>query len=334
MHLKSGLDALTMEAAVLGGAVLGCGGGGKLEDGLYLGEQAINQNAAGINQLASLPEPALVAAIMPVHSSGTDTQTIRPYQAHRAIQMLQDALGMEVQALMNGGLGAVDSIIGWELGGFLGVPLLNCGIAATHHPVSLRNLIAHWQELAPQDSFILSLVGRNGTGQEHLLEGYPAELQRLLCQVPLSEKESYVAAAGPLPPRNSQEGMQLSQISHTLQVGQVMLSVNELDGEATVAALQELFSWQFSTFATVTGMRWHGQSRSAYGQIDLRDVDNRHLQLIYSHRYRELRVNGQPAAAFPDLISTLGIRGTPITGEEVFMGQDLYVMTVPYREQE
>ena len=38
MNLKTSLDALTMETAVLGGAVLGCGGGGKLEDGLYLGE--------------------------------------------------------------------------------------------------------------------------------------------------------------------------------------------------------------------------------------------------------------------------------------------------------
>ena len=34
MEVKIGLDSLTMEATVLGGVVLGCGGGGKLEDGL------------------------------------------------------------------------------------------------------------------------------------------------------------------------------------------------------------------------------------------------------------------------------------------------------------
>lgn len=60
--------------------------------------------------------------------------------------------------------------------------------------------------------------------------------------------------------------------------------------------------------------------------IELRDVENRNLSLTYSQRYLELAENGRQTAAFPDLIVTLGILGTPLTGEEVFIGQDLYLM--------
>jgi hypothetical protein len=48
--------------------------------------------------------------------------------------------------------------------------------------------------------------------------------------------------------------------------------------------------------------------------------------LTYKQRYLKLMENGVQTAAFPDLMITLGIMGTPLTGEEVFIGQDLYLL--------
>ena len=76
----------------------------------------------------------------------------------------------------------------------------------------------------------------------------------------------------------------------------------------------------------MTEINWQGQGQDAYGVIELRDVDNRQLALTYSQRYLELLENGIQTAAFPDLIITLGTLGTPLTGEEVFIGQDLYLL--------
>ncbi len=328
MALISNLDTLTMEAAVLGGAVLGCGGGGKLEDGLYLGELAAAQGGAHLSEAAALPSRAVTAVIMPVHTSDSDTHQIHPRQAHRAVQMLQDDLGLDIQALVNGGLGAVDTVFGWELSGFLGVPLLDGGIPAAYHPASLSNLLSFWQETAAAQTFSVSLAGRfvNGQGHhEHRWRGRPAELQQLLSSLPIMEKESYAAAAGPLLPTAVHPAL----VSRALHVGQVMLAANEDGGEATVAALQELLPWDFSTFATVTRISWQGEGQETTGRIELRDLDNRQLQLIYSQRYTELTVDGRLTAVFPDLIITLGTLGTPLTGEEVFMGQDLHLIVVP-----
>ena len=102
-----------------------------------------------------------------------------------------------------------------------------------------------------------------------------------------------------------------------------------MGGKAAIVALQAILPGQFSTFATVTEINWYGQGQETYGRIKMLDVANRHLQLTYSQRYRQLTVDGRQRAAFPDLIITLGILGTPLTGGEVFMGQDLYLMVVP-----
>lgn len=103
-------------------------------------------------------------------------------------------------------------------------------------------------------------------------------------------------------------------------------SANEESGEAAVAAVQQTLPCKFSTFATVTHINWQGEGQNAQGTIELRDINNRHLVLTYKHRYLELMENGTKTAAFPDLVITLGTLGTPLSGEEVFIGQDLYLL--------
>ena len=333
MNLKTSLDALTMETTVLGGAVLGCGGGGKLEDGLYLGQLATAQGGACLIDPAALSDQANVAVVMPVHTSGCDTHQIRPTQTHRAVELLQDELEMATSAplstgisgLINGGLGAVESMIGWELSGFLGVPLLDSGIPSVDHPASLHNLLMFLQETAVTQAFTISLTSL-AKQQEHVWRGRPSELLQHLVHLSTAEKKSYVAAVGPMPQVVLRSEKKPTSMSHALQVGRTVLAANDNGGEGVVAALQTSLPIQFSTFATVTEISWHEQGQDTYGHISMLDDANRHLQLTYNQRYTQLIVDGQQIAVFPDLIITLGILGTPLTGEEVFMGQDLYLL--------
>lgn len=335
MAFKARLDTLTMETAVLGGAILGCGGGGKLEDGLYLGELATAQGGGQLVNLGSMPTHSNLAVVAPVHSSSSDTRQISPRQAHHAVEMLQSELATNIDGLVNAGQGAVDSIIGWELSGFLAVPLLDTALPATYHSVPLRNLFLYWLETAASETFTTCLVGRvnrNSGDRDFVWRDKPAGLLQKLDDLPNGDFESYVAVAGPLPHSAAADHGRFAIISRTLQVGEAVIAVNEDGGEATVAALQRILPCRFSTFATVTQISWQGYGQDAYGKIELHDVDSRHLSLTYSQRYVELLENGQQTAAFPDQIITLGILGTPLSGEEVFIGQDLYLIVAQPEE--
>jgi len=183
MNLKTRLDSLTMETAVLGGAVLGHGGGGKLEDGLYLGESTTAQGGAYLIDPQALSAPGYLAIAGLVHSSGMDTRQISPRQAHHAIEMLQSETKTAITGLINAGVGAVDSILGWELSGYLAVPLLDLGLPATYHPDPLHNLLQFLADSAASQTFTVVLAGRFQQGsvhRQHLWRGSPSELQRKL----------------------------------------------------------------------------------------------------------------------------------------------------------
>jgi DUF917 family protein len=320
-----------MEATVLGGAVLGCGGGGKLEDGLNLGEWVSSQGGACLLSRSNLSTQETAAVVILVHTSGSHTQQIHPTQIHQAVDMLQNESNLAISGVVNGGQGGVESLIGWELSGYLDVPLLDAGIPPRYHPSALRNLLEFWQETAMTETFIISLAGglEQGRGQKEMIwRGRPFELLQRLENLSSAEGESYVAAAVVLPKTIFESKNFYSPISHALQVGQTMLSVNDHGGEEIIAALQTIMPCQFFTYATVRDIEWHGQGQDRYGDILMLDVENRHLHLNYCQRYRKLTVDGRRRAVFPDLVVTLGILGTPLTGEEVFIGQDLYLMVV------
>jgi DUF917 family protein len=316
-----------MESVVLGGAILGCGGGGKLEDGLYLGESATAQGSAHLVEPNTLSMPGQLAIVGLVHSSSKDTHQVSPRQAHHSIELLQSALDEPIIGLINAGAGAVDSILGWELSSYLSVPLLDMGLPATYHPLPLRNLLLFWAETAASETFTIALaghVGQTATPRQHLWQGNPAQLQRKLDEFPADKPESYVFAAGALLSPKLITSCRLHTINNTIQIGKTIVATNDDGGEATFAAAQDLLPCKAATFATVTQISW--QAQDAHDVIELRDAHNRQLLLTYSQRYLELSEDGKQAAAFPDLIITLGTLGTPLAGEEVFIGQDIYLI--------
>ena len=240
MNLKISLDTLTMETAVLGGAVLGSGGGGKLEDGLYLGELATTRGGAQLVDAKSIPGQANLAVVGAVHSSGSDTRQISARQAHQAIEMLQSELKTNIAGLVNGGMGAVDSIIGWELSDFLAVPLLNAALPATYHPVPLHNLLLYWLETAASETFAVCLAGRSKQvdgERSYLWRGSPAKLIGTLADLPAGDLDSYAAAAGPLPLSALIAHGRSGLISRTLQVGEAVVAANEEEGERQLLPL-------------------------------------------------------------------------------------------------
>lgn len=328
MNLKTRLDSLTMESVVLGGAILGCGGGGKLEDGLYLGESATAQGSAHLVEPAILSIPAPIAIVGLAHHSSIDSHQISPRQAQHTVERLQSELKAPIAGLINAGAGAVDSILGWELSAYLSVPLLDLGLPAVYHPFPLDNLLRFLAETAASETLTVALTGRFGqdTGpRQHLWRGSPAQLQKKLENLPDYTGSCVFAATILLSPALVSHSCS-HIMNNTIQIGKALIAANDDGGEAAVAAVQDRLACKFSTFATVTQISWHGQGRDAYGLIELRDAHNRQLLLSYSQRYIELLENGKRLSAFPDLIITLGTLGTPLTGEEVFIGQDIYLI--------
>lgn len=329
MALKARLDTLSMESAVLGGAVLGGGGGGQLETGLRLGQHAAERGAPALVDLDSLPFQANLAVISVFHTSAVATNTILPGHSHRALELLQDNCHQTIAGLVNGGYGAVNTLIGWDLAGSLQIPFVDAGISSRLHLEPTYNLLECWSDYS--GILTLTIVGTPSSVKhrvETTCQGTPQELGRFLNQIATQFEGSFAAVIGPVPKQWLAAHGASGVVSAALSVGRVMIEAEEKGGPAIVAAVSRILGGQSIAFGTVVGQEQQTQGREVYRLIWLRDESNRLLELKWQHRYASLAVDGKKVATFPQLIVTLGSKGTPLTGEEVSDGQEIYIISV------
>lgn len=319
------LDTYTSEMAVLGGAVLGGGGGGKLETGLCL-SQAINDMAsAKLQRLAAVPATENLVILATFRASGVEGSFHCPPPHEQAIELLQRNTGLEIAALINCGSGAVDSLVGWTQAIRIGVPLLDVTYNPDIHPSPLVGLIME----NPQLPF--AIVGDKQDEQEFELFSPRTSplLFRMLCDNALATETNIAVAVGPVSPMQAQRWGAEGRISLSLRLGKAMLERAEDDGQRTAEVIAQELNTDILLFCVITDLVWQGEGDKAYGIVYLRDERNRTLELVFWHRYIALDFQGKRLAAFPDFIVTLGIKGTPLSADEVCKGQEVYIVVAP-----
>jgi len=327
---KTILDALTSEMAVLGGAVLGGGGGGKLEAGLRLGQLAVELGDATLIDLDSLPPQANLVAIATFSTSAMERTLYRLLYYTRAIELLRANTGTKIAGLVNCGSGAVDTLLGWGQATLLGIPLVDVAFDQSIHPSAVMGLIKLGRDDGvPLPLTIVSDDRRSDQRLEIFLQGAPQLLIHTLQQDATRSGGSLALAIGPFPQRWIRERGSPYSVSRAIEVGKVMMQVADDGGRATADAVSHALGGQLVAFGAITDMVWRSTGSRAYGIIHIRDTENRPLELAFWHRYVALDVAGQRVATFPDLIVTLGAKGTPLSGTEVSKGQDVYLVVVP-----
>jgi len=99
------IDAEWVEAAVLGGAILGGGGGGSLEEGRHLGRLALELGRPTILNLDQLPDDALILTVSAVGAPSTNQHPIISHYV-KCVQTIIEHLGA-VGGLMTNELGGL-----------------------------------------------------------------------------------------------------------------------------------------------------------------------------------------------------------------------------------
>lgn len=326
------LDALTSEMAVLGGAVLGGGGGGKLETGLRLGQLAVELGEATLVELDSLPPQANLVALATFSASAVEEPSYRPRYYNLAIELLAANTGVEIAGLVNCGSGAVNTLVGWAQAALLGTPLVDVVFDQSAHPSAVMGLIERGiEDGGPLPVAIVSDDQRSGQRLEIFSRGASQLLVRMLQQDVAGSGRNFALTIGPFSPRWIREQGSLHLVSRAVDIGRAMIRAADDGGQATADAVARALGGQVIAFGAITGIMWQGAGSRAYGVIHLRDQENRPLELVFWHRYIALDVAGRRVATFPDLIVTLGAKGTPLSGEEVCKGQEVYVVVTPGR---
>ena len=319
------LKSYTPEMAVLGGAVLGSGGGGRLEAGLCISQEIADMTGVALRDAADYSPHDEFVILSLFRVSGLEGLLQCPPPHHQAIELLQKNTGMKIAGIIPGGHGAVDSLVGWIEAQRSDIPLVDAVLNPFLHPSPLKALI---QQKMPS---AFAFVGDATQGDKLKLFSPSATplLLQILYQHALAERISIAVAIGPISNAQLHLWGRMGRIRQELELGRAMIEKAEDEGEKTVAVIKEQMPESFHLFCVITDIHSKGNGEHRYLHILLRDEENRFVEIFFWHRYIALSVQRQQIAFFPDGIAILGIKGTPLGGNELGEGQEVFVVVMP-----
>ncbi|WP_328286002.1 DUF917 family protein [Brevibacillus agri] len=89
-----------LEAAVYGGAVLGGGGGGWIEDGLETGRLALEVGSPLLVTADEMNDDDLLATVALVGAPAAENQYVKPIHYVRALQLLEKTIGQPIKGII------------------------------------------------------------------------------------------------------------------------------------------------------------------------------------------------------------------------------------------
>jgi DUF917 family protein len=320
-----------VEAAVRGGSVYAAGGGGWADHGRMLGYAAVaigKPELITIDELDDLDWVATAAAIgAPASTTPWEMQGV---DYVKAVELLQDALGEKVSALMIGQNGKSSTLNGWLPSAILGTKVLDAVGDVRAHPTGDMGSIGMANS---PEQMIQTAVGGNRAENRYIelvVRGATAKVSPILRTAADMSGGFIASCRNPLRASYVRENAALGGISLALALGEAIIEADGKGGHAVIDAITKTTNGAILTEAEVTGKSVvYTKEAFDVGTITLGRGD-RAVTLHVMNEYMAVEdAGGQRLATFPDIISTLSPEGEPMSVGQIEVGMRIFLLHVP-----
>lgn len=333
MASKMVLDYEDLEAAVLGGAVLGGGGGGSMEWGRKLGRLALELGTPELIDLKDLPEEATLLTVSAVGAPAARTAYVRPVHYIRAVELFIKFTGEQIGGLISNECGGLASVNGWIQAAALGIPLVDAPCNGRAHPTGLMGSMG-LHKVAGYISQQAAVGGdpRTKSYVEVFVSGWLDVSASLVRQASVQAGGLVAVARNPVTVRYARENAAKGALSQCIRVGRAMLAAREKGPWQALEAAAEALRGKVVFTGRVASV-----SLETVGGFDVGKVivqgDHKLAELTFWNEYITLEVDDRRIGTFPDLLTTLDVNtGLPVSSAEVSEGQDIAILHVSRNE--
>jgi DUF917 family protein len=321
------VDEDIVKAAAYGGAVLGGGGGGAIEEGLSLGEAALESGSPRLVTLDEINDQAVLVTVSGVGAPAAAEAYLEPEHYVQALQLLMDHLDEPVSGLIANENGGMATLNGWLQSAVTGLPVVDAPCNGRAHPTGLMGAMG-LDGVAGYVSRQTAVGGDPITGRHVRLcvEGSLPSAARLVRQAAVEAGGLVGVARNPVPAAYVRQNGAPGALRQAISVGQSLLAAGgPLEAaEAVCRVLQGEVICQ----AGVTDLTLRTEGGFDVGQVELEGG----FELTFWNEYMTLERQGGRLATFPDLITTFSAsEPRPLSSAEIREGQQVLVVRVPHQ---
>ena len=336
---KIRLDADTVEAAVLGGAVLGGGGGGSMALGRRNGLLAVELGAPELVDLDDVVPEAVLVTVSAVGSpAATTAYTLRMHYV-RAVELIREQGGTALDGLITTECGALATVNGWLQAAVLGLPVVDAPCNGRAHPTGLMGSIG----LHRVEGYVSTQAAAGGASAagrylELVARGSLERTASLVLQASVQAGGMVAVARNPVAASYARDHAAPGAIRQSIAVGRSMLERRDDGPAAMIEAVCAALRGEVAARGRVADVQLETDGGLDVGTVRVQMDDRQLAELGFWNEYVSLDLadadgaNPRRIATFPDLLVTLDASsGLPLSSAEVAVGQEVAVVRVDRR---
>lgn len=334
------LNKQDMIDLLYGCAVLGTGGGGKLEHGFDLMKEDFQLGRT--LKLAALDEipddgyisipygcgaPAAVGAELPPE---LDRLPKVDESAVIAFQALEEEIGHKFYAVSSSELGGMNTAEALHIACLLDIPLADGDPAGRSVP-ELSQSTFYIKGLPSHPMAVVTKFGEVIIMRE-MLDDF--RIETLVRSLAVVSGDDISVCDHPMTGKQYREAIIPGAISYALKIGRLLRSAKEADKDVT-AELAKEFDGEILFRGTVTDMPWELRDGFQFGDIFLDGINEykgSKYQIMFKNENIASYLNGKLDVTVPDLICMIDKDGNPMTTPDFQIGDEMNVFVLPAPE--
>lgn len=319
---KIQLDERVVEYAVYGGAVLGGGGGGWIEDGLQIGRLALEIGQPVLLTADELQDDDLLVTVSMVGAPAAKEKFVKPVHYAKALELLSQKIGKPIQGITTNENGAGTTVNGWFQSAVTGIPVIDNPCNGRAHPTGAMGSL-NLTELPGYESHQSAVGGKDENYIEMSISGSLERAASMIRKASVEAGGLVAVARNPVTVSYAKQNGAPGAVTQAIEVGQALLSHK---GEAAIEAVAAKLGGKVVAEGTVTEF-----SLETTGGFDVGIVMiDGSQELTFWNEFMTFEKGGERFATFPDLIMTLDAKtARPIVSAEIEKGQKVAVLVVP-----
>lgn len=320
-----------VEAAVRGGSVFACGGGGWAEHGRELGQLAVTLGRPELVSMDEVADEAWIATAAAIGAPGglTDWEMLG-IDYVRAVQLAQEALGETIYGLIIGQNGMSSTLNGWLPAAVLGTKVIDAVGDIRAHPTGDMGSLGLANSPQPMIQSAAGGKRANNSYIEVVVRGATAKVSPILRKASDMSGGFIASCRNPIRASYVRRHAALGGISLAMQLGESILAAEGKGGTAVIDAICRQTGGAIIGSGKVTrnSLQYTAEAFDI-GMIEIGSGAGRRAIHVMNEHMAVDDADGQRLAAYPDVITTLDGNGLPVSAGQVREGMEVLIFHIP-----
>ncbi|HII61897.1 DUF917 domain-containing protein [Pyrococcus horikoshii] len=321
------VDEKIAEAAVLGGAFLGGGGGGDIKLGLKHAKLAVEIGEVEIVGVDKIRE-GFIATVSMVGAPAAKEKYLLPSHAIKSMELFMDVAKVPLSGIISSENGGYSTVNGWIQSAILGIPVVDAPADGRAHPTGVMGALG-LHKLPKYVSIQTAVGGSRERYVEVIVKGSLERAAKLVREAAVQAGGLVAVTRNPVTPDYVKENAAVGAISQAIEIGKVILDhKNEVD-----AMLEKIFKviggGRVVDNGVIEKVKLETKGGFDIGRVIIKGKET--YEITFWNEFMTLEdSSGKRYATFPDLIVLINQNtGLPMTSAEVKEGDKVVIATVP-----